>query len=180
MLHLDSPELAQAPWGEQARVELLRLAPAATAMRIETEEMLIDPFGRILGHAIRSDGLDLNREQLRLGQGVLLVIWPNVGRFEDYRAAEIEAQDQGRGIWNPALPLTELPFEYRLRNDGGTPFRWVGDFFTRRYVDPPDYRRVDVNNRIFFNNTTDAASAGYQPCPRSAAGYEQSCFSSGR
>jgi endonuclease YncB( thermonuclease family) len=182
MLHLDSPELAQAPWGDQARAELQRLAPAATVLRIETEEMLIDPFGRILGHAIRSDGLDLNREQLRLGQGVLLVIWPNVGRFEDYRAAEIEAQDQGRGIWNPALPLTELPFEYRLRIDGGTPFRWVGDFFTRRYVDPRDYRRVHVNNRIFFNTTTDAASAGYLACARNGTGgdYEQSCFSPGR
>ena len=182
MLHVDAPETAQAPWGGQSSAELLRLAPAGTVLRIETEQMLIDPFGRVLGHAIRSDGLDLNREQLRLGQGVLLVIWPNVGRFEDYRAAEIEAQDQGRGIWNPALPLTELPFEYRLRIDGGTPFRWVGDFFTRRYVDPPDYRRVDVNNRVFFNNTTDAASAGYQPCPRNIAdgNYEPGCFASGR
>ena len=180
MLHVDAPEIAQAPWGEQSRAELLRLAPAATPLRIETEQMLIDPFDRLLGHAIRSDGLDLNREQLRLGQGVLFVIWPNVGRFEDYRAAEIEAQDQRRGVWNPSLPLTELPFEYRLRIDGGTPFRWVGDFFTRRYVDPSDYRQVHVNNRVFFNNTTDAGSGGYLPCPRNSAGYEPSCFSSGR
>jgi endonuclease YncB( thermonuclease family) len=182
MLHVDAPELAQAPWGEQSRAELLRLAPAATALRIETEQMLIDPFDRLLGHAIRSDGLDLNREQLRLGQGVLFVIWPNVGRFEDYRAAEIEAQSQGRGVWNPALPLTELPFEYRLRIDRATPFRPVGDYFTRRYVDPADYRQVDVNNRVFFNNRSDAASAGYLPCPRTGAGgaYEQSCFSPGR
>ena len=182
MLHLDAPEIAQAPWGEQSRAELLRLAPAGTMLRIETEQMLIDPFDRLLGHAIRSDGLDLNREQLRLGQGVLFVIWPNVGRFEDYRAAEIEAQDQRRGVWNPALPLTELPFEYRLRIDRGTPFRPVGDYFTRRYVDPPDYRRVDINNRVFFNNTGDAASAGYLACPRqgTSGDYEQSCFSSGR
>jgi endonuclease YncB( thermonuclease family) len=182
MLHVDAPELAQTPWGEQSRAELLRLAPAATVLRIDTEQTRIDPFGRLLGHAIRSDGLDLNREQLRLGQGVLFVIWPNVGRFEDYRAAEIEAQNEGRGIWNRAGPLTELPFEYRLRLDGGTPFRPVGDYFTRRYVDPADYRRVDVNNRVFFNNTTDAASAGYLACARNGTGgdYEQSCFSPGR
>ena len=182
MLHMDAPEMAQAPWGEQSRAELLRLAPPSTALRIETGQMLIDPFGRLLGHAIRSDGLDLNREQLRLGQGVLFVIWPNVARFEDYRAAEIEAQDQGRGVWNPAMPLTELPFEYRLRIDGQTPFRPVVDYFTRRYVAAADYRGVDVNNRIFFNNSSDAAAAGYLPCPRNSAGgdYEQSCFSSGR
>ena len=177
MLHIDAPEMAQTPWGEQSRAELLRLAPAATTMRIETEQTRFDPFGRLLGQAVRSDGLDLNREQLRLGQAVLYVIWPNVDGFEDYRAAEIQAQEQGRGVWNPAAPLTELPFEYRLRIDRETPFRPVGDFFTRRYVDPADYRRVDVNNRIFFNSSTDAASAGYLPCPRTGTGdYSSTCF----
>jgi len=181
MLHIDAPETAQRPWGEQSSAELLRLAPAATTLRIETEPTRIDAFGRLLGHAIRNDGLNLNREQLRLGQAVLYVIWPNVGRFEDYRAAEIEAQDQGRGVWNQSSPLTELPFEYRLRIDRDTPFRPVGDFFTRRYVEPSDYRRVDVNNRVFFNNSTDAASAGYVPCPRTGTGdYSPACFATGR
>ena len=168
LLHVDTPEIGQVPWGDRATAELLRLAPAGTVLRIETEQMRIDPFGRLLGHAIRADGLDINREQLRLGQAVLFVIWPNVGRFEDYRAAEIEAQTAGRGIWNTSAPLTELPFEYRLRFDGGAPFRPVGDYLTRRYVAAPDYRRVHVNNRVFFNNTGDAAAAGYVACPREA------------
>ena len=143
MLHVDAPETAQAPWGEQSRApSCFGSRRAATELRIETEQTRIDAFGRLLGHAIRRDGLDINREQLRLGQAVLYVIWPNVGRFEEYRAAEIEAQAEGRGIWNPAAPLTELPFEYRLRIDRDTPFRPVGDFFTRRYVEPSDYRRV--------------------------------------
>jgi endonuclease YncB( thermonuclease family) len=181
MLHIDAPELAQAPWGEQSRAELLRLAPAATTLRIETGQTRIDAFGRLLGHGVRADGLDLNREQLRLGQAVLFVIWPNVDRFEDYRAAGIEAQEQRRGVWSPAAPLTELPFEYRLRIDRESPFRPVGDFFTRRYVDPPDYRRVEVNNRVFFNNTTDAAAAGYLACPRTGTGdYSSTCFAQGR
>jgi endonuclease YncB( thermonuclease family) len=181
MLHVDAPETAQAPWGEQSRAELLRLAPPPTELRIETEQMHVDPFGRLLGHAIRRDGVDINKEQLRLGQAVLFVIWPNVGRFEEYRAAEIEAQTAGRGIWNPAAPLTELPFEYRLRIDGGTPFRPVGDYFTRRYVDATDYRRVDVNNRVFFNNAGDATAAGYERCARGQTGeYVPECFAAGR
>ena len=181
LLHVDTAETTQVPWGDLARAELLRLAPPQTELRLETEQMRIDPFGRLLAHAIRLDGLDVNKELLRLGQAVLFVIWPNVGRFEEYRAAEIEAQDQGRGVWNQASPLTELPFEYRLRIDRESPFRPVGDFFTRRYVDPPDYRRVDVNNRVFFNNSTDAASAGYLPCPRTGAGdYSATCFAAGR
>ena len=180
MLHIDAPETAQAPWGEQSRAELLRLAPASTTLRIETGQVRIDAFGRLLGHAIRDDGLDLNREQLRLGQAVLYVIWPNVDRFEDYRAAEIEAQTERRGVWNPGAPLTELPFEYRLRIDRDTPFRPVGDYFTRRFVEPADYRRVDVNNRIFFNNAADATAAGYSPCPRTEGAYSASCIAAGR
>jgi len=180
-LHIDAAETSQSPWGGQATSALLELLPAGTEIRIELEQMRIDPFGRVLGHVIRRDGVDINREQLRNGHGVLFVIWPNVGRFEEYRAAEIEAQQTGRGIWNSANPLTELPFEYRLRIDGGTPFRLVGDYFTRRYVAPADYRRVDINNRVFFNNTGDATAAGYSACPQGTAGdYESSCFAPGR
>ena len=181
MLHIDAPESAQAPWGDQSRSSLLALAPAATEVSIEMENTRLDGFGRVLGHAIRRDGLDLNREQLRLGHAVLYVIWPNTNRFEDYRAAEIEAQAAGRGIWSASAPLTELPFEYRLRIDRETPFRPVGDFFTRSYVDPPDYARVHVNNRVFFNNRADASAAGYQPCPRTDTGdYAGACFAPGR
>jgi endonuclease YncB( thermonuclease family) len=180
LLHIDAPEIGQAPWGDQSRAELLRLAPAATGLRIDTEQTRLDAFGRLLGHAIRQDGVDINREQLRLGQAVLYVIWPNVSRFEDYRAAEIEAQAAGRGIWSASAPLAELPFEYRLRLDGDAPFRPVGDYFTRRSVAAPDYRQVHVNNRVFFNNAGDAGAAGYLPCPRDAAGYAASCFASGQ
>ncbi len=180
MLHIDAPEAGQAPWGDQSRAELVRLAPAATELRIETGQTRLDGFGRLLGHAVRADGIDINREQLRLGQAVLYVIWPNVNRFDDYRAAEIEAQDAGRGIWSATAPLTELPFEYRLRTDRETPFRPVGDFFTRRFVAPSDYRQVHVNNRVFFNNAGDAAAAGYLPCPREDGAYAASCFASGR
>ena len=178
-LHIDAPETAQAPWGGQAGSALQQLVPPGTEIRIETEQTRVDSFGRVLAHVIRRDGVDINREQLRTGQAVLYVIWPNVGRFEEYRAAELEAQAAGRGIWNPAAPLTELPFEYRLRIDRDTPFRPVGDYFTRKFVEPADYGRVHVNNRVFFNNRTDAAAAGYLACPRNAGDYEPGCFAPG-
>jgi endonuclease YncB( thermonuclease family) len=179
-LHIDAAETSQSPWGDQATRALLQLLPPGTEIRIELEQMRIDAFGRVLGHVFRRDGVDVNREQLRNGQGVLFVIWPNVGRFEEYRAAEIEAQAGGRGIWNPAAPLTELPFEYRLRIDRDTPFRPVGDYFTRNFVEPADYTRVHVNNRVFFNNRSDAAAAGYVGCPRTSGDYAASCFAPGR
>ena len=180
MLNIDAPETAQAPWGAESRAELGQLSPAGTELILETDRDRIDAFGRLLGHAIRRDGLNLNREQLRRGQAVLYVIWPNMARFEEYRAAQIEARASGRGLWNPAAPLHELPFEYRLRADGDPPFRPVGDFFTHAYVEPPDFARVHVNNRVFFNNRADAGAAGYTPCPRDGSGaYSPACFAPG-
>ncbi|MGH9309023.1 MAG: thermonuclease family protein [Vicinamibacterales bacterium] len=181
MLNIDSPEIAQAPWGDAARGTLQQAAPAGTAITIETDRTRLDAFDRVLGHAITREGVNLNAEQLRRGQAVLYVIWPNISRLDEYRAAQIEAQSAGRGIWDPAAPLRELPFEYRLRIDRDAPFRPVGDYSTRRFVEPPDYARVHVNNRVFFNNTADAGAAGYAACPRDSAGaYDPSCFGSAR
>lgn len=181
MLNVDAPELAQVPWGQASSNALFELAPPSTEVTIETDQTRIDSFGRLLGHAIRRDGVNLNVEQLRRGQAVLYVIWPNTNRFVEYRSAQIEAQSGRRGIWDPTRPLGELPFEYRLRIDREAPFRPVGDYFTHNYVEPSDYGRVEVNNRVFFNSRADAAAAGYQPCPRDGTGaYAASCFASGQ
>jgi endonuclease YncB( thermonuclease family) len=183
-LNIDTPEVGgdtQEPWAATARAQLAELLPVSTEITIQLDIQRIDPFGRVLGHAVRGDGLNANREQLRLGQAVLFVIWPNVTEYESYRMAQIEAQTNGRGIWSPSAPLRELPFEYRLRQDRSSPFRPVGDFFTHSYVEAADYTRVHVNNRVFFNTRGDAEGAGYRACARDAAEvYSPSCFSEGR
>ena len=182
-LNIDAPELGgdtQEPWATASRSQLQQLLPATTQITIETDQERVDAFGRVLGHALRADGLNTNREQLRQGQAVLYVIWPNMAHFVEYRGAQIEAQAAGRGVWNAATPLRELPFEYRLRQDRASPFRPVGDFFTHSYVEAGDYRQVHVNNRVFFNSPTDAQAAGYRACARDTAGaYSVSCFSGG-
>ena len=136
----------------------------------------------VLGHAIRRDGVDINRRTARgLGHAVLYVIWPNAGRFEDYRAAEIEAQVEPAGIWNPAAPLTELPFEYRLRIDRDTPFRPVGDYFTRNYVEPPTTTACTSTTGSSSTIAPTPSAAGYVACPRTGTGdYAASCFAPGR
>lgn len=184
LLNIDAPEIngdTQEPWAGAARGSLQALLPAATEISIETDQERTDTFGRVLGHAIRADGLVANREQVRLGHAALYVIWPNMARFTEYRGAQIEAQAARRGIWSAGAPLPELPFEYRLRQERAAPFRPVGDFFTKDYVEAPDYRRVHVNNRVFFNSRNDAQAAGYRACPRDAAGaYEAACFADGQ
>lgn len=184
MLNVDTPELGgntQEPWASEARDALRGHLPAATAVTLTTDREVQDSFGRLLAHASRSgDGLNVNREQLRNGHAALYVLWPNTANFMEYRAAQIEAQDAGAGIWNPSRPLTELPFEYRIRTGGRAPTQWVGDFITRFYVDPASYRLVPVNNRVFFSNSAEAASAGFQLCPQQGGAYSAACFGAGR
>ena len=104
-LNIDAPEVdgdAHEPWATDSRDHLRGLLPQSTAITIQTDVEQKDIYGRILGHVIRDqDTLNTNREQLRLGHAVTYVIWPNQARFEDYRTAQKEAQDNGRGIWNP-------------------------------------------------------------------------------
>jgi endonuclease YncB( thermonuclease family) len=180
LLDIDAPESGgdtQEPWAGASRAHLQQQLPSGSEITIETDRERVDAFGRVLGHAVRADGVNVNREQLRLGHGVLYVIWPNVARFAEYRSAQIEAQAAGRGVWSVAGPLPELPFEFRLRQDRSAPFRPVGDFFTQRYVEAADYRRVHVNNRVFFNSRTDADVAGYRLCARDDGGvYTDACF----
>lgn len=183
-LNIDSPEMdgdTQEPWATESRDHLRALLPQRTPITIHTDVEEQDIYDRTLGHVVRdSDSLNTNREQLRMGHAVTYVIWPNMANFEDYRTAQIEAQDNGRGIWNPSNPLLELPFEYRIRVNGGTPNKPVGDYFTKQYVEGPDYKLVHVNNRVFFWNETDAQAAGYTKCPKDSNGnYASSCFSSG-
>lgn len=183
-LNIDAPEMdgdTQEPWATQSRDHLRGLLPQRTKVTLVTDVEEKDIYDRVLGHVVREkDGLNTNREQLRMGHAVTYVIWPNLANFEDYRTAQIEAQNNGRGIWNSSSPLTELPFEYRLRVNGGTPNKPTGDFFTKKYVDPADYAQVHVNNRVFFWNEADAAAAGYTKCPQDSSGsYDSTCFSSG-
>lgn len=183
LVNIDAAELGgstQEPWARASRDSLRALLPSGVPVRVLTDRTTVDSFGRVLGIVVREDGLDVNREQLRLGHAVTYFIWPNTDRFADYRLAQIEAQGAERGIWMASAPLRELPFEYRLRTDNERPFRPVGDAFTRMFVEAADYRYVHVNNRLFFGSRQEAATAAYMPCPKEGVLYEPSCFSPGR
>lgn len=183
-LNLDAAEMGgdtQEPYATEARDFLRDLLPQRTDITIQTDVEDFDVYGRVLGHVIReSDDLNTNLALLREGHAVTYVLWPNVAFFEEYRDAQIAARDDGLGFWDPQDPITELPFEHRLRTGGRQPDKYVGDWFSERYVEPADYDEVHVNNRLFFFTEQDALDAGFAPCPTDAGGdYDQACFSPG-
>jgi endonuclease YncB( thermonuclease family) len=149
------------PHGNASRDFLRSLLPHGTEITLVTDSVQIDGHGRLLAYVYRGT-LAVNRELLRQGHAVTHVIWPNTyGRFNDFRSVLLEARTAGLGMWNPANPIQELPFEYRLRVFNRLFERFVGDFLTKTFVSPADYRRVPVENRVQFVTEQDAYSAGY-------------------
>lgn len=165
LLSIDTPEAAQ-QYGEMATNILRGLISPGDELIVEVGVEPKDGYGRLLGHLFRkSDGLDITRELIRLGAAVPYFISPNVTYFESYSEATKEARANGRGIWNPAAPLEQLPYEYRFMTDGrGGPDKYVGDYLTKKLYTPAEYVNIPVENRVFFyrNEVNDARVAGYE------------------
>lgn len=165
MLSIDTPETyyqgqAQEPWGTAAKNYLNQLLPSGTRVTIETDVEEQDAYGRLLAH-IYKGSLDVNKEMVRQGHAVTYYIWPNMLHFEEYQQAYLEAKQNGRGMWNPSNPIQELPFEFRDRVSGQSQDKYIGDFFTNKYVVPNDYKQIPIEKRVFFFTESDALSAGY-------------------
>ncbi|ARU60194.1 hypothetical protein CBW65_03325 [Tumebacillus avium] len=164
MLSIDTPEtnyegMSQGFHGEQAKLKLKELLPVGTPVEIEPADQPFDSYGRLLAH-IHVGEMDINKEMVRLGMAVPYFIWPNVEHFEEYAAATREAMQNERGIWDPQNPLEQLPYEFRFTDRGG-PDKYVGDFYTKKFVSPDKWEEVPVENRVFFYSTEEALSAGY-------------------
>ncbi|SDX23480.1 Endonuclease YncB, thermonuclease family [Marininema mesophilum] len=163
LLSIDAPETnyqgkSQGKYGEEAKKELKKLLPEGTSVTVETDKTEKDQYGRILAH-INTDKLDVNEEMVRRGLAVTYYIAPNMGDFTEYRSALLEAKKDGSGMWKSENP--EMPFEFRLRVGDREPDKYVGDYKTKKYVDPADYKKVPIEQRVFFLTKSDAEKAGY-------------------
>ncbi|HZC80848.1 MAG TPA: thermonuclease family protein [Nitrospiraceae bacterium] len=116
LIGIDAPELDQAPWGVVSRDTLKSIIDGMT-VRIETDVQLRDQYKRLLAYVYVNDTF-VNLVMVRLGQAVLYTVAPNVMHVDEYRKAEEEARQAGRGVWNPTQPLDVAPDCYRKRQKG--------------------------------------------------------------
>lgn len=116
LIGMDAPELAQLPWGEQARDALQALVEGKT-VRLETDITPRDPYKRLLGYVYAGERF-VNLEMIRQGQAVMYTVPPNVAHVEEYRMAQAEARDAGRGVWDQKQPLDVMPDCYRKLKKG--------------------------------------------------------------
>lgn len=175
---IDAPETnlpgKGGPWsqgkpGEEASKYMKRLVPLGSEVQLLEEER--DKYGRPLSHIIR-DGKNIELAMIESGWAIPYIICSGKTCNDQYLERELateffgacqRARENGLGIFNPKDPLTEMPFEFRLRIQEREPDKFVGDFETRYYFDPQDYEQVDVCRRVFFDTKSAAQRAGFQP-----------------
>ncbi|MGM0846442.1 MAG: thermonuclease family protein [Bacillota bacterium] len=149
--------------GEAASAHLKTLLQPGDQVTLKLGEEPTDNYGRLLAQVINKDGVNTNLEMVKQGYAVTYFIWPigDETEYETFQAAVKEAKDNERGIWNPADSLKELPFEYRALLESGDFNKPVGNYDTKKYVEPTQWEQVPVEKRVFFWDEESAIAQGY-------------------
>lgn len=177
MVGMDTPELHlpvsggvanQGHWAEDASRALARMLPLNTVVTLQSYGQ--DVHGRTLARVFKGES-DVNLHMVEIGWGAAYVIcsgpgcksgfFASQGVHQVFKACE-RAVRAGRGIFDPADPLKELPFEFRLRMGERKPDKYVGDVETKKLFAPEDYDRVPLCRRVFFTRVADATRMGFK------------------
>jgi endonuclease YncB( thermonuclease family) len=181
MVGMDSPEahlsvpggvVSQGKFGSAGTKAITAMIPVGTSVRVE--QVGVDKYKRILGRVFKDDK-DINLAMIEVGWAIPYIICEGDTcdrdffvreKVSDYINACRTARQKGLGIFDPKDPLTEMPFEFRIRMQRiGTqprkPDKYVGDYESKVLYAPDDYKQIDVCQRIFFWKFEDAEKAGY-------------------
>jgi len=113
LLEIDTPE-SVAPgrpvecWSHAATRELSRLAPPGSAVRVQADRDLVDPYGRTLLYLWNSRGQFVNLRLVRSGAARAVLYEPNDRHIRLMRAAEQHARRTDAGLWG-ACPFFGAP-----------------------------------------------------------------------
>jgi micrococcal nuclease len=99
LIGIDSPESQQQPYGARARSALLEMLPSGATVRLETDAVPVDRYGRLLAYVWVGPTL-VNEAMVRDGWAVLYTVPPNVKYVERLIRAQNEARARGAGLWS--------------------------------------------------------------------------------
>lgn len=105
---IDAPERKQAPYGEQSKARLLKLAPVGSEIRIDAKDT--DRYGRTVAEVFNGD-LNLGLALVQEGQAVAYRQYLGNCDGSAYLAAEQQAQNGQKAFWSQANPV--MPWDYR-------------------------------------------------------------------
>lgn len=107
---IDAPEMAQQPWGKNAREHLS--AMLGEAVRLEAIER--DRYGRTIAR-LRSQGDDVAEKLLKEGLAVVYERYCPESEAYYYRSQEI-AKQRGKNVWGQA-GLDTMPWVWRRQQE---------------------------------------------------------------
>ena len=93
MFGIDSPEMAQKPWGNEAKQTLRGLLPLSDPVQLQVRDQ--DRYGRTVAQ-VWVDGRDVGLEMVKQGQAVM---YEQYNDSPAYRQAQAEAKKARLGIW---------------------------------------------------------------------------------
>ena len=119
----------------------------------------IDVYGRLLAYIFLEDGTLFNRDIVRRGYARAYTRFPF--RYqEEFRLAEIEARNIGRGLWvrQKREATSAHPLEGKI----------IGNRRSKVFHVPgqANYGRVSEESRVYFDTEEEAARAGYRRAKR--------------
>jgi micrococcal nuclease len=119
LIGVDSPESQQRPYGERARNALLQLLRPAAAVRLESDVVPTDRYGRRLAYVWVGPTL-VNEAMVLGGWAVLYTVPPNVKYAERLTRAQNEARARGAGLWSQR-GFECLPNDFRSKRCVSSP-----------------------------------------------------------
>lgn len=168
LMGIDSPDAGQEPWATRSKSTLAQLLPVGSSIGIAT--FRDDEYRRTLAWLLTQES-DIGLEMLRAGAVTPWVVceknhcdqqFLEGSNVAEYVKACQQARTGWKGIFDPSLPIPQMPYEFRLQSSGQAPKLWVGDFVTRKLFAPESYVEVDVCSRVFFSESADALALGYK------------------
>ena len=115
LLLIDTPEMAQKPWGLMAKRQLEALARPGTVLRLERDKTRADRYGRTLAYAWVGDVM-VNERLVASGWAVVLA-YGDVRYLERMKRAERAAQAAKKGFWQE-WAFRCRPVDFRARRCG--------------------------------------------------------------
>jgi micrococcal nuclease len=107
---IDSPELAQTPYGESARQHLQTLLPSGTPVQLRMIDR--DRYGRTVAEVFK-EADSINLAMVQAGQAV--VYWQYFAGCRSsqqaYEQAELQAKQEKHGFWQQNQPV--MPWAFR-------------------------------------------------------------------
>jgi micrococcal nuclease len=98
LIGMDTPELDQPPFGQDAAAALAALVRVGSGVQLEPDVEARDRYGRLLAYVWMGGGM-VNWRMVRDGWAVLLTYEPNVQYVEAFTDAQRRAREERRGLW---------------------------------------------------------------------------------